>query len=242
MKEIKQSLAPYGTLRAAINLGNNVLAEQGDENAPPSGISVEFVRQIGSDFDLPVEYVIFNSAREVVESAGQDVWDIAFLARDPKRAEAIWFSEPYLLIEGSYLVREESDFESNADVDQPGTRIAVGKGAAYDLYLSRTLEFATLLRASTTPGAVDLFIEQQLEAAAGVRQPLQAFAEQTPGFRVLSESFMTIEQTVALPVRYAALEVGINQIISENLQSGFIQALVDRFDKRQAIVPNAQCN
>ena len=109
----------------------------------------------------------------------------AFLARDPKRAEVIAFSAPYILIEGSYLVREDSDFLCNEDVDKPGVRIAVGKGAAYDLYLSRNLQHATLERAPTTPGAVDLFLEQNLDVAAGVRQPLNEYAARHDGVRVL---------------------------------------------------------
>ena len=189
------------------------------------------------ELSFPAELKIFRSAVNLVEAVQNGEWDVAFLARDPKRAEVIGFSSPYILIEGSYLVRENSDFLRNEDVDKPGVRIAVGKGAAYDLYLSRNLQHATLERASTTPGAVDLFLEQNLDVAAGVRQPLNEYAAQHDGVRVLPGRFMVIEQAMAVPANRVKAARYLETFVHRLISSGKVGELITRFDKHQASVP-----
>lgn len=193
-----QELAPSGTLRAAINLGNPVLAQRRD-NGELAGVSVELARALAKHLDLPLTFVVFEAAGQVVVALEEDAWDIAFLARDPKRAETICFTEPYVVIEGTYLVPKESPQIRVADMDRSNVRIAVGKGAAYDLFLTRSLQHATLVRAPTSSEAVDWFKVQGLEAAAGVRQPLERFAQENSDYRVLPDSFTQIEQAMALP-------------------------------------------
>src|SRR3546814_17394344 len=139
-------------------------------------------RSTRTDTLLP-STTLFRSGK-VVDAAKDDIWDIGFLAIDPRRAEEVVFTSPYVIIEGTYLVKENGTLHALADVDAQGVRVAVGKGAAYDLFLSRELKHAQIERAATSAGAVDLFVEQQLEAAAGVRQPLEAAARQIPGVKV----------------------------------------------------------
>lgn len=162
--DIRNEIAPSGTLRVAINVGNGVLTSYDEHANVAGGITVEIANALAAELSLPIELKIYKSAGNVVDAVTRGEWDIAFLARDPKRAEIIGFSHPYILIEGSYLVRRESQFTTNEDVDRPGVRIAVGKGAAYDLYLSRTLQYATIERAPTTPTAVDLFLKRTLRS------------------------------------------------------------------------------
>ncbi|MBR9782015.1 MAG: ABC transporter substrate-binding protein [Rhodospirillales bacterium] len=235
--DIGKEFAPTGTLRVAINVGNGVLTSYDEETGQPGGITVEIANSLADELSLPIELKIFRSAGNVVEAVENGEWDVAFLARDPKRAEVIAFSTPYILIEGSYLVREDSDFLRNEDVDKPGVRIAVGKGAAYDLYLSRNLKHATLERAPTTPGAVDLFLEQNLDVAAGVRQPLNEYAARHDGVRVLPGRFMVIEQAMAVPANRAKAASYLETFVHTLIRSGKVGELITRFDKHQASVP-----
>ncbi|WMJ70693.1 transporter substrate-binding domain-containing protein [Stenotrophomonas sp. 24(2023)] len=194
----RATLAPHGVLRVAINLGNPVLA-QGTPEAP-RGPSVELAHELARRLQAPVHFTCHPAAADVVAAAGTDDWDLAFLAVDPARAERIAFSAPYAEIEGTYLVRDDSPARSVADLDHPGARIAVGRGAAYDLFLARALQHAVIERAATSAAAITLFQQQRLEAAAGVRQPLQAWAQAHPGHRVLPDRFTVIAQAVAVPV------------------------------------------
>ena len=148
---------------------------------------------------VQARFTCHDAAASVVAAAGEDGWDLAFLAIDPARADRIAFSAPYVEIEGTYLVREDSPAQQVADLDRDGLRIAVGRGAAYDLFLSRELRHATIERADTSAAAIALFDQHRLDAAAGVRQPLAAWAKAHPGHRVLADRFTAIQQAVAAP-------------------------------------------
>ncbi len=231
MSLVRNDLAPAGTLRAAINLGNAVLAQNIPGPDGIQGISVEIARELARCLEVALECIPFKSAGEVVEALEQDVWTVAFLAIDPKRAEKIAFTESYLAIEGSYLVRTESRFFTNKDVDQPGVRIAVGKNAAYDLYLSRNLESAELVRAVTTPKALELFVEEGLDVAAGVKLPLLQFADKNPSFRVLGEPFMAINQAMCAPQGHPAGFDYLKTFIAEIKNNGTLEQIFRKFDQ-----------
>ena len=193
----RNALAPQGFLRVAINLGNPVLA-QGDARSP-RGPTLELATALAQRMGVQARFTCHDAAASVVAAANQDEWDLAFLAIDPARADRIAFSAPYVEIEGTYLVRADSPAQRVADLDHDGLRIAVGRGAAYDLFLSRELRHATIERAGTSAAAIDLFDQQHLDAAAGVRQPLEAWARSHPGHRVLADRFTVIQQAVAAP-------------------------------------------
>lgn len=205
LSDYRSALAPHGVLRVAINLGNAVLA-QGEAHAP-RGPSVELATELARRLGVALQLHCHDAAASVVAAATQDAWDLAFLAVDPARADRIAFSAPYVEIEGTYLVRTDSVARCVADLDRDGMRIAVGRGAAYDLYLSRELKHARIERADTSAAAIALFDQQVLDAAAGVRQPLQAWADAHAGHRVLPDRFTAIEQAVAVPVQRDTLAV-----------------------------------
>jgi polar amino acid transport system substrate-binding protein len=238
--EIRRAFAPGGTLRAAINLGNPVLAQAGADG--PRGVSVELARELAARLGAPLETPTFDAAGKVFEAAPQGRWDVAFLAIDPVRAAEISFTPPYVVIEGSYLVAEASPIRAIADADQAGVRIAVGRGAAYDLFLTRALQHATLVRAETSSGAIDLFVQDGLVAAAGVRQPLMRYAAGNPGYRVIDGRFTAIEQAMGLPKapeRAAALPF-LRAFIEEMKASGFVaRALQASGQDGAAVAPPA---
>lgn len=217
-----EQLAPGGVLRAAINLGNPVLAQQGPE-AAPQGVSVALAKALASELAVRLEMITFDAAGKVFAALEEGRWSLAFLAIEPVRAEQIAFSDPYVIIEGTYLVEQDSPYRQVADLDLRGLRLAVGKGAAYDLYLSRSLQHATLERAATSAAAVDLFIEHRLDAAAGVRQPLEQVALKDQRFRVLPGAFTEIRQAMAVPRANALAAAYVAEFVERQLASGFVR-------------------
>ena len=169
-------LAPHGVLRVAINLGNPVLAGL-DSAGEPSGISADLSRKLAAQLGLGIEWRVFKKADESVQCVRADEADIGFFAIDPVRGEGLHFSPPYVQIEGAYLVRSNSPLQSNDEVDRTGNRVTVGAGSAYDLFLTRHLKNAPIVRAPSSPAVVDVFMAQQLEVAAGVKQQLEADAQ-----------------------------------------------------------------
>jgi polar amino acid transport system substrate-binding protein len=229
-------LAPQGRLRAAINYGNPVLAQQDPATGEPRGVSVDLARALGRRLDVPVELVTFDAAGKVVAALGAGGWDLAFLAIDPVRAAEIAFTPPYVVIEGTYLVRADSAFSAVADLDRDGVRIAVGRGAAYDLFLTRALQHAQIVRADTSAAAIHLFLEQRLDAAAGVRQPLAQAARQQAGLRVLDGRFTAIEQAMGIPRARAAGLKFLQAFIEEMKAGGFVAEALRRSGQGEAAV------
>ncbi|WP_449432084.1 transporter substrate-binding domain-containing protein [Pseudomonas putida] len=215
-------LAPTGTLHVAINLGNPVLAQRGPDGEP-QGASVALAKALAEELGVALEMRTFDAAGKVFTALEEGAWNLAFLAIEPVREAQIAFSEPYVLIEGTYLVNRDAPYQCVKELDQSGLRLAVGKGAAYDLYLSRTLEHAELVRADTSAGAVDLFIEQGLDAAAGVRQPLQKVAEADSRLRVLDGAFTAIRQAMAVPRGREHAAAYVRDYVERQLHSGFVR-------------------
>ncbi|HXP98186.1 MAG TPA: ABC transporter substrate-binding protein [Telmatospirillum sp.] len=232
--DVLQELASSGVLRAAINFGNPVLAQQSQGNGEPIGASVDLARELGRHLGVPVRLETYDAAGKVFEGIESNAWDVAFLAIDPARASKILFTAPYVIIEGTYIVRDDSSFHAIEDFDRPGVKIAVGKGAAYDLFLTRTLKHAELVRADTSPGAVDLFLEAELDAAAGVRQPLLHYARTHHGVRVIDGRFTAIEQAMGTPKGRPAARQYLQSFIEAMKATGFVAAALERSGQGEA--------
>ncbi|OTP80542.1 ABC transporter substrate-binding protein [Caballeronia sordidicola] len=193
------AFTPTGRLRASINLGNPILANADPSTGKPFGVSVDLAREFGKRLGVEVELIVFDTAGKSVEAVADERADIGFFAIDPVRGTSIAFTAPYVLIEGFYLVRDASPIRANADVDEAANRVVVGKGSAYDLFLTRELKAAQIVRALSSPAVVQTFMDQQLEVAAGVKQQLEADAAKTSGLRLLDERFMVIQQAMGTP-------------------------------------------
>jgi polar amino acid transport system substrate-binding protein len=221
-------LAPTGKLRAAINFGNPVLAAKDPATGEARGVSVDLARELGRRLGVPVELVNYDAAGKVVEALKSGAWDVAFLAIDPVRAAEISYSPPYVVIEGGYLVPRDSLIRSNADVDRPGVRVAVATGSAYDLYLSRALKQATLVRTPISDEVTGMFIAQKLEVRAGVKQQLEADARRIPGLRLVEGRFMVINQAMGTPRGREAGARFLHDFIEKMKASGFVAASLAR--------------
>lgn len=172
-----QSLAPGGTLRAAINFGNPVLAQRDPAGGPPRGVSADLARELARRLGLPLRYVPYGGAGFVSEAGKTGAWDICFLAIDPKRAEGIDFTAPYVVIEGAYLVPQDSALHAVEQVDRDGVRVMVDHGSAYDLFLQRALKHATPVYPPAGRRAGEYYLANPVDVLAGVRQPLVQMAQ-----------------------------------------------------------------
>lgn len=236
-----RALAPKGYLRASINLGNPILAGQNPATGEPVGVSVDLARGFAQRLGVDIEFVVFDAAGKSVEAVRNEQADIGFFAIDPLRGEGIAFTAPYVLIEGSYLVRHDSPLQSNDEVDRAGRTVTVGKGSAYDLYLSRELKHATIERAPTSPAVVDTFVAQGHDVAAGVKQQLEADARRIPGLRLLPGRFMVIQQAMGTPKsRGTAAQAALAQYVEDMKASGFVaQALAHHRIEGASVAPAA---
>ena len=242
--DVLKDLAPTGTLRAAINYGNGVLAQRGAQEQDAKGVSADLAREVAKRLGVPVTFVGFDAAGKVFEAlkapdSDPRKWDIAFLAIEPVRAAEIAFTAPYVLIEGTYMVKADSPMQSVGDVDRAGIRIAVGPNSAYDLYLTRTLKNAQLVRAQSGGGRamIELFLREKLDAAAGVRQPLEDYAKTDPDVRVMRDRFMDIRQAMGTPQGRPAGAQYLKGFVEEMKASGFVADALARSNQQATVAP-----
>ena len=234
-----KELAPTGKLRAAINFGNSVLAQKGADGTP-QGVSVDLSRALAKRLGVDVQIVPFDAAGKAFAAAKEDKVDVLFVAIEPVRAAEVDFTPPYVFIDGAYLVLKTSPLREPADVDKPGMRVAVGENSAYDLFLTRTLKNAKLLR--TAGGCcknVDLFRAEKLDAAAGVRQPLAEYARQHDDVRVMEQPFQQIRQAMATPKGRPAAAAYLKTFIEEMKADGFVADALKRSNQPDAQVAPA---
>ena len=229
--ELVKEFAPTGRLRAAINQGNSVLAQKGP-NGEALGVTVDLARELAKRLGVPVELEIFDGAGKAFDALKSQL-DIGFLAIEPVRAAEVDFTAPYVLIEGTYVVPKDSALKKIEDVDAPGVRIAVNKGSAYDLFLTRTLKHATLLRGDD---GVALFKSDKLEAAGGVRQPLEQYARKDPAVRVMDGRFMAIQQAMGMPKGRPRAHDYLKGFVEEMKASGFVADALKRSNQPDAVV------
>ena len=229
-------LAPTGKLRAAINFGNPILATRDPRSGETTGVSVDLARELAHRLGVPLELVTFPAAGKVVEAIGSNAWDVAFLAIDPERAREIDYTAAYVIIEGAYLVPSGSPIRANSEVDRDGVRVVVGAGSAYDLYLTRELKRAKIVRAPTSPAVVDTMMAHSLDVAAGVKQQLEADAKRVGGVRLLEGRFMVINQAMAIPKGRDAGTRYVTSFVEEMKASGFVAEALRRHVIEGAVV------
>jgi polar amino acid transport system substrate-binding protein len=215
-------MAPTGVLRAGINLGNPVIAQRDAQGGDPRGVGPALAVLLAKQLHIPVRYVVYDTAGKLSDGAKAKDWDCAFLAIDPARAVDIEFTDAYVNIEGTYMLPNESPLRDVADFDREGMKIAVGLKTAYDLFLTRELKHAQIVRAESSLAAIDLYLKGGLDAVAGVRQPLVAAAATHPGLRVIEGSFMVIRQAAGVPRGRPAAALYLADFIEEAKASGFV--------------------
>jgi polar amino acid transport system substrate-binding protein len=236
--EVIKDLAPTGTLRAAINAGNVVLVQK--DASGVHGVTVDLANELARRLGTPIALTVYDAAGKVTDAVKNGEWDIAFLAIEPVRAAVIGFTAPYVIIEGTYMVAADSPLKTIADVDRDGIRIAVAKGSAYDLFLTRTLQHATLVRYPSPPLALEGFVADKIDAAAGVRQFLKAYAKTHPDMRVMPEHFQEIREAMGTPLgRDAGLQY-LKTFVEEMKANGFVAKSLERAGQADAVIAPAE--
>ncbi|GAA1438373.1 transporter substrate-binding domain-containing protein [Mycobacterium cookii] len=232
LQDIASDLAPTGVLRAAVNLGNPVLAQ--GTAADPSGVTVDLAREIGKRLHLPVELSCFDAARRSFEAMVSGDADICFLAIEPAREAEVAFTPAYVAIEGVFAVPAGSPVQAPADVDRVGVRIGVKRGSAYDLYLTRTLQHAEIVRGEE---GTAVFLDEGLDVAAGIRQPMTAFVRERTDLRLVDERFMEIRQAVGTTrSRRPETVEFLGETVEELKASGFVSSSLARSGQGDAAV------
>ena len=223
------AFAPTGALRASLNLGNPILANRDPSSGEPVGVSVDLAQALGQRLGVPVELVIFDKAAHSVDAVKNEKADIGFFAIDPARGDGLRFTPPYVLIQGSYLVASKSALQDNAEVDRLGTRVAVGSGSAYDLFLTRELKAAQIERVLNAQQVVDALRAGQVEVAAGIRKQLEAIVQGDGSLRLLPGGFMVIQQAMGLPAgRGEEAAAFLSAFVEEMKASGFVAGALAR--------------
>ncbi len=237
---LASAFAPGGTLRAAINLGNPVLASKDPVSGEPAGVSADLAYEFARRLGVAIELVTFEKAAASVDAVRNDEADIGFFAIDPARGEGLLFTAPYVLIEGSYLVPESSALTGNAQVNSEGHRISVGAASAYDLFLTREIMHATIVRFPGAEPALAAVRGGDVEVAAGIRQVLEAEARRAPGVRVLPGRFMVIQQAMGMSASRGAPAHALLAAFAEEMKaSGFVADALKRHRIEGAIVAPA---
>jgi len=232
MPDVRTELAPTGVLRAAINLSNFLLVTGKSASGDPEGVAPDMAREIAGRLGVPVKYVPFPRPGELADAATKDVWDIGLIGAEPARAEQITFTPAYVEIESTYLVPAGSPIKSIADVDRPGVRIAIAGRAAYDLYLSRNLKHAELVRANSIDASYELFVKDKLDALAGLKPRLLSDVEKLPGARILDGNFTTVQQAIGTPKKNTTAAKFLREFVEEAKTSGLVAKLIERHKVR----------
>ncbi len=230
--EVVRELAPGGRLRAGINHGNFLLVAKDSPHGRPRGIAPDLALELGRRLGVPVEFVSYDAAGKTADGAKAGEWDIAFLGAEAERANDISFTAAYLEIPVTFLVPAGSTIRAVADVDQEGVRIAVAARSAYDLYLSRNFRRATLVRAEGIDGSFKLFVEQKLDALAGLRPRLIEDVEKLPGSRVLDGQVAAVQQAIGTPKGREAGAKYLREFAEDIKASGLVARLIEKHGAR----------
>ena len=227
-QDVLAELAPSGVLRAGINLSNFLLVSGRSAAGEPEGVAPDVAREIAQRLGVPVAYVTFARPGELADAAGQGVWDIGLIAAEPARAEQIAFSPAYVEIEATYLVPAGSPIGTIAEVDRPGVRIAIAARSAYDLWLSRHLQHAELVRAPSLDASFERLVADELDALAGLRPRLLQDVEKLPGARILDGKFTAVQQAVGTARANEAGVAFLRDFVEEAKASGLVAHLIER--------------
>lgn len=238
-REVRAELAPTGTLRVGINLANTLLVSGRTPAGDPVGVAPDMGREVASQLDVPVAYVCFATPGEVADAVSSDAWDIGLIAVEPARAETIAFSPPYVEIEATYMVAQDSPLRTMTDIDRPGVRIGVMARSAYDLWLTRHLQQATIEREASHAAARRRLLDGQIDVLAGLRAWHLADAKATPGLRVLDGRFTAVQQAIGTRPANRAAATFLADFVREATASGFVARRIAHHRIDGLLVPGA---
>ena len=227
-ENLRSELAPTGVLRAGINMANFLLVTGRRDDGGPQGVAPDMASAVAERLGVEVAYVPYETPGQLADDATNGVWDVGLIGAEPARAEHIAFSAAYVEIEATYLVPADSQIQAMTDVDQPGVRIAVAARSAYDLYLTRNIQHAELVRVAGLNASYDLFVSDKLDALAGLRPRLISDVEKLPGARLLDGKFTAVQQAIGTPRHREAGAAFLRDFVEEAKTSGLVGQFIER--------------
>ncbi len=228
LEQARAELAPTGVLRAGINMSNFLLVTGSTPEGDPDGVSPDMARAVAERLGVPLKLVPFKTPGELADAAVEDVWDIGNIGAEPERAKTIAFTPAYVEIEATYLVPAESPIQSIDEVDRDGVRIAVSARSAYELWLTDNIRHAELVLAQGIDASINTFVEQKLEALAGLRPRLVDDVKKLPGARILDGKFTAVQQAIGTKPDREAGAAFLRDFVEEAKASGFVASLIDK--------------
>lgn len=225
---VSEELAPGGTLRTGLNTGNELLVSSVTAEGVPRGVAPDVAAEAARRLGAGVRWVLYGSAGALADAAADQAWDIGLLGAEPARAETIAFTQAYAEIPATYLVHADSPLRAIPDVDRPGVRISVAARTAYDLWLTRNIRQAELIRSQTRDAAWDLFIAGQADALAGLTARLAADLARAPGSRLLDGAFTSVQQAIGSPRSRRRSAVFLSELVADLVSSGFVARSIAR--------------
>jgi polar amino acid transport system substrate-binding protein len=227
-QQVLTELAPTGALRAAINLGNFLLVTERSPSGDPAGVAPDMAAEIATHLGVPVRYLPYARPGELADAADSGIWDIGLIGAEPQRAEKIAFTPAYVEIEATYLVPPGSGLNGIAEVDRAGVRIAVTARSAYDLWLERNIRNAELVRAEGGDATFKRFVDEKLDALAGLRPGLLEIAARLPGARILDGQFTAVQQAIGTARKNTAGSQFLREFVEEAKRSGLVARLIEK--------------
>jgi polar amino acid transport system substrate-binding protein len=227
-KAVKRQLAPNGILRAGINLSNFLLVSGKGPDGTPTGVSPDIARRVANTLEIPLEFITFERPGKLADAVQRNVWDIGNIAFEVQRAQTIDFSDPYVLIEANFLVRENANFQNNSDIDRQGVSIGVSERSAYDLWLSNNFKSAKIVRAPSIQMSHDLFLANKVDVLAGLKPKLLEEVKNHEGIRLVKRPFTAVKQSIGLPKGKQDCVAFVNEVIRNCIREGW---LADRLEK-----------
>ena len=236
MTDPKNALAPTGTLKVGINHGNFLLVNPGSPHGAPKGVAPDLAAELARRLGVPLQYVSFDAAGTLADAVKAETVDVGFLGNEPQRADVISFSPAYLELPVTFLVPAGSPLRAIGDIDRKGVRVAVSARSAYDLFLSRNLKSAELVRAEGIPASFQLFVDQKLDALAGLKPGLMADAQKLPGSTVLEGQITSVQQSIGAPKTRGGAADYLKGFVQDVKKTGLVADLVKKHGVRGVVV------
>jgi polar amino acid transport system substrate-binding protein len=226
----RTTLSKTDTVRAAYLATNPAQTMKDPATGELRGVVVDLVRELGRTRDVTVTLVGLESPQRVIDAVRNGEAEIGFVAYNPERAGPVEFSKPYLLVQQTFIVKDDSPIRSIADIDVQARKLGATRADSIALYLRRTLKQGQLVELDdASPEAVQRVLQAgTVDAFGSNRQRLTDMARRATGFRLLPDDLYGVEQTIIVPGgRRDALDV-VNQFIDEVRRSGFLQKSIER--------------
>ena len=227
-KTIKNELSSNGILRAAINMSNFLLVTDKTKDGTPIGVSPDMAQELADKLNLQLKLIPYTTPGEIADDAENDKWDICNIGAEPQRAEKINFSAAYAEIQATYIVQSNSKINNILDVDKIGNKICVASRTAYGLWLERNIHNAELIQVEGVDSSFDVFLNENLDALAGLRPALIDDVKKISGAKILEGQFMSVQQAIGTSIQNIHSSIYIAEFVEEMKKTGFVQKLIDK--------------